>query len=136
MRDNLWLGQRLNKIWKSHFSDVARTNPIIVKFGRNARYRFGSIRLNFKNKTSYVTINGKFANPSFPMQVIDHTLAHELVHYAQGFSSENPRLHRYPHRGGVIDKELKSRGLSHLVDFYKSWVQKYRESIENDRLSY
>lgn len=130
MRGNLWLEKRLNKIWEKYFADVKKTNPIIVRFGREAVFRFGSIRLDLRNKVSYVTINGRFRNPKYPAKVIDHTLAHELVHYAQGFSSENPRLHRYPHRGGVIDKELRARGLDHLVDFYKSWVPKYRKSIE------
>ncbi|MEX0617048.1 MAG: hypothetical protein WD231_04555 [Candidatus Woykebacteria bacterium] len=121
----------MNKIWRNYFSDVKRTNPIVIRFGREAIYRFGSIRLDLKKKISYITINGRFSNSKFPAEVIDHTLAHELVHYTQGFSSENPRMHRYPHRGGVIDKELRSRGLDHLVDFYKSWVPKYKRSIKD-----
>ena len=130
MREDSWLEKRLNKIWDKYFSDVERTNPVVVRFGREARYRFGSIRLNLKDKVSYITINGQFRHPKFPTQVIDHTLAHELVHYTQGFSSDNPRLHRYPHRGGVIDKELRGRGLNHLVLFYKNWVSQYRKSLE------
>src|SRR3990170_4088575 len=130
MRDNLWLEKRLNTIWKKYFSDVKRTNPIVVRFGRAAIYRFGSIRLSFRDKISYIYINGNFRKLKFPSQVVDHTLARELVHYAQGFSSVNPRLHQFPHRGGVIDKELKSRGLDHLVKFYKSWVPKYKKSLE------
>lgn len=131
MRNSIWLEKRLNKIWEKYFPDVKRTNLIVVKFGRSATYRFGSIRLSLRDKISYITINGRFRNSKFPAKIIDHTLAHELVHYAQGFSSENPRLHQYPHRGGMIDQELKVRGLRHLVDFYKSWVPKYRESIKD-----
>lgn len=130
MRDNSWLEIRLKKIWQRHFADIKRTNPIIVRFGRNALYRFGSIRLDRRSKTSYIIINGNFRSPKLPVQVIDHTLAHELVHYAQGFSSKNPRLHRYPHRGGIIDKELKERGLNHLVLYYKNWLTTYRKSLE------
>ena len=130
MRDNSWLEIRLKKIWQSYFADVKGSNLIKVRFGRNALYRFGSIRLDLRSKTSYITINGNFRSPKLPVQVIDHTLAHELVHYAQGFSSKNPRLHRYPHRGGVIDKELKERGLNHLVLYYKNWLNTYRKSLD------
>lgn len=131
MRDNIWLENRLNKIWKKYFADIKRKNPIVVRFGRSALYRFGSIRLDLRSKTSYVIINGDFQKRALPVQVIDHTLAHELVHYAQGFSSENPRLHRYPHRGGVIDKELRERGLNHLVLFYKNWISEYKKTLES-----
>lgn len=130
MRDNAWLENRLNKIWSKYFADVKRKNPIVVRFGRNALYRFGSIRLDLRTKSSYITINGNFQKETLPVQVIDHTLAHELVHYAQGFSSENLRLHQYPHRGGVIDKELRERGLNHLVLFYRNWVSKYKKTFE------
>ena len=131
MRDNYWLEKRLNRIWKKYFADVKETNPIEVRFGRASRYRFGSIRLDRRTKTSYVTVNGNFRSPKTPVQVIDHTLAHELVHYTQGFSSKNPRLHRYPHRGGLIDRELRERGLNHLVLFYKNWVKEYKKYLES-----
>ena len=131
MRDNTWLENRLNNIWKKYFADVKRKNPINIRFGRNALYRFGSIRLDRRTKSSFITINGNFQSNNLPVQVIDHTLAHELVHYAQGFSSKNPRLHRYPHRGGVIDKELRERGLNHLVLFYKNWLSEYKKTLEN-----
>ena len=130
MRDNSWLEARLYKIWQSYFADVKGTNPLIVRFGRNALYRFGSIKLDLRSKISYITINGNFRSSKIPVQVIDHTLAHELVHFTQGFSSKNPRLHRYPHRGGIIDKELKERGLNHLVLYYKNWLNTYRKSLE------
>jgi hypothetical protein len=129
MRDNQWLLYRLDHIWRTHFPDVVQTNPVTISFGRTATYRFGSIRLNFSTGKSQILINGQFRVESFPQEVVDHTIAHELVHYAQGFSSPNPRLHRYPHRGGVIDKELNGRGLDHLVQFYKKWVKDYVKNL-------
>jgi hypothetical protein len=129
MRDNHWLLFRLDEIWRNHFKDIPQVNPVSITFGRNALYRFGSIRLNFSTGKTQILINGRFRDEQFPQEVVDHTIAHELVHYAQGFSSPNPRLHRYPHRGGVIDKELKDRGLDHLVDFYKHWVKEYIKSL-------
>ncbi len=129
MRDNQWLLFRLEEIWRNHFSEVKQVNPVSISFGREATYRFGSIRLNFSTGKSQILINGRFRDTKYPQEVIDHTIAHELVHYAQGFSSPNPRLHRYPHRGGVIDKELADRGLDHLVVFYKKWVKDYVKSL-------
>ena len=129
MRDNKWLLYRLDEIWRGHFSDVSQVNPVTITFGRSARYRFGSIRLNFTTGMSQIIVNGRFRDRKYPQEVIDHTIVHELVHYAQGFSSPNPRLHRYPHRGGVIDRELKGRGLHHLVAFYNRWVKTYIKSL-------
>jgi hypothetical protein len=129
MRDNQWLLFRLDEIWRTHFQDVSQVNPVTITFGRTALYRFGSIRLNFTTGVSQIIINGRFRDPKYPQEVIDHTIAHELVHYAQGFSSPNPRLHRYPHRGGVIDKELRERGLDRLVVFYNKWVKSYIKTL-------
>lgn len=129
MRDNQWLLFRLEEIWRNHFAEVKQINPVTITFGRSASYRFGSIRLNLALGKSQILINGRFRDPKYPQEVIDHTIAHELVHYAQGFSSPNPRLHKYPHRGGVIDKELQERGLNHLVVFYKKWVKDYVKSL-------
>ena len=129
MRDNKWLLYRMDDIWGKHFADVSQVNPVTISFGRSANYRFGSIRLNYPTGISQIIINGRFREISYPQEVIDHTIAHELVHYAQGFSSPNPRMHRYPHRGGVIDRELKDRGLHHLVAFYKTWVKTYIKTL-------
>lgn len=129
MRDNQWLLFRLEEIWRNHFPEVKQVNPVSISFGREATYRFGSIRLNFETGKSQILINGRFRDTQYPQEVIDHTIAHELVHYAQGFSSPNPRLHRYPHRGGVIDRELGDRGLHHLVVFYKKWVKDYVKAL-------
>jgi hypothetical protein len=76
-----------------------------------------------------ITINGRFRDEKYPTEMIDHTIAHELVHYAHGFPSPGPRLHRYPHRGGVIDKELEDRNLHHLVMFYNMWVKEYIKTL-------
>ncbi len=129
VRDNNWLISRLDHLWSTYFSDVPQTNKVFIKFGRSAKYRFGSIRMSGKDNNSHILINGMFKNQSFPQEVVDHTIAHELVHYAQGFSSPNPRMHAYPHRGGVIDKELNDRGLKHLVFIYNVWVVQYKKTL-------
>lgn len=130
MRDNNWLRDRLESIWDQYFSDTPQKNEVYIGFGRKSKYRFGSIRLRLSDNSTHIKINGLFRDEKIPQQIVDHTIAHELVHYNHGFSSLQPRLHRYPHRGGVIDKELNTRGLNHLVVFYHSWVKQYVKNLE------
>ncbi len=130
MRGNTWLLDRLEAIWEQYFSDTPQKNEVFIGFGRQAKYRFGSIRLRLSDNSTHIKINGLFRQERIPQEIVDHTIAHELVHYAHGFSSLEPRLHRYPHRGGVIDQELNDRGLNHLVTFYHSWVKQYVKELE------
>ena len=70
-----------------------------------------------------------FKDQKIPVRVIDHTLAHELVHYIHGFSSKRVRLHKYPHVGGVVQKEMKKRGMGYLIDSYKQWIKYYKTTL-------
>lgn len=128
-RDDRWLLSRLDYIWDKYFSDIPQTNKVFISFGRFAKYRLGSIRLNKKSKASIIVITSMFRDLSIPQAVVDHTIGHELVHYAHGFSSTNPRLHKYPHAGGVVKKEMGERGMGHLYDAYKSWIKDYRLAL-------
>ncbi len=128
-RDNIWLLSRLDFIWSKYFSDVDQTNPLQIKFGRYSKYRLGSIKLDRKTNRSHITITSMFKNQSIPTEVVDHTLAHELVHFAHGFSSKRARLHKYPHAGGVVQREMEQRGVGHLNKAYKSWIKQYRKQL-------
>lgn len=128
-RDNIWLLSRLDHVWSNYFSSITQDNPIFIKFGRYSKYRLGSIRFNPKSKHSLITITLMFKDQNIPVEVVDHTIAHELCHYTHGFSSPKKKLHRYPHHGGVINQELKSRGLGNLVSAYKEWIKQYRKSL-------
>ena len=130
IRDDMWLLSRLDYIWGKYFSDVVQTNKVFIKFGRFARFRLGSIKLDRKTKASYITITSMFKNQSIPGEVIDHTIGHELVHYTHGFSSNSPKLHRYPHAGGVVKKEMSQRGMDYLHQAYKDWIKHYRDSLK------
>ena len=131
-RDDKWLLSRLDHIWEKYFSDIPQTNKVFIKFGRFAKFRLGSIKLNKKTNASFITITAMFKNFSVPKEVIDHTIGHELVHYAHGFSSIHPKLHRYPHAGGVVKKEMAERGMSYLYESYKSWIKEYRQSLRKN----
>lgn len=128
-RDDAWLLSRLDYLWQSYFPDVDQINPVFIKFGRYSRFRLGSIRLDYTSKKSFITITGMFKDPTIPVEVVDHTIAHEMCHYAHGFSSPRPRLHKYPHHGGVIKKELESRNLHKLVKAYAKWLREYRKTL-------
>lgn len=132
-RDNNWLLSRLDFIWGKYFSDTTQTNKVFIKFGRYAKYRLGSIRLNRKTKASFIVITSMFKDPKIPAEVVDHTIGHELTHYAHGFSSIQPRLHRYPHAGGVVKKEMMERGMGYLHKAYKEWVKGYRKELLHGR---
>lgn len=128
-RDDIWLLSRLDYIWTKYFPDVKQTNKVFIRFGRHSKFRLGSIRMDKASKNSYITITAMFRYPNIPIEVVDHTIAHELCHYAHGFSSPNPRLHRYPHHGGIIKKELQGRGLDFLVKSYAKWMREYKYSL-------
>ena len=132
-RDNNWLLSRLDSIWSKYFPEIEQSNPIHIKFGRDSKYRLGSIKLNRRTNHSYITITSMFKKMSIPVLVVDHTIAHELVHYAHGFSSKRARLHKYPHAGGVVKNEMEERGLGYLNKAYKAWVKSYREQLTHGR---
>ncbi len=132
-RDNNWLLSRLDELWSNYFPDISQDNPIVIKFGRFSKYRLGSIKLNRKTGFSQITITGMFKDLSIPQEVIDHTIAHEMVHYAHGFSSTKRKLHRYPHEGGVVSREMKQRSLEGLIISYKKWIKSYRKKLMAER---
>lgn len=144
MRDNNWLLSRLDYLWSTYFADISQINPVFIQFGRFARLRFGSIRLESSSLglrwinplkdpspvKTIITITAMFKDEKIPQVVVDHTIAHELCHYVHGFSSPHKRMHRFPHEGGVIKHELESRGLIHLFDGYKKWMKDYKKELK------
>ncbi|HKZ34445.1 MAG TPA: hypothetical protein VJ179_01070 [Patescibacteria group bacterium] len=123
LRSQSWLSFQLSRLWQAYFSDVPIVNPITVRFGRFAKTRLGSIkREKMKGSASTITLTGFFRYPDVPEQVVKATLAHEITHYLHGFHSDLPQLQKYPHEGNIVDKELKKRGLYHLVQFQKKWL--------------
>lgn len=128
-RDDVWLLSRLDYLWSNYFTDVEQVNKVFIRFGRYSKLRLGSIRMDRVSRSSYITITGMFKDERVPVEVIDHTIAHELCHYTHGFSSPKTRLHKYPHSGGVIRKELDYRGLHNLVKAYTVWMIKYKKQL-------
>jgi len=121
MRTDTWLRQQLLLIWENFFPEVKQKNSVEIKFGRRCRTRLGSIKLD--SKKTVVTINGLFRNEAIPDYVITGTIAHELAHYAHGFSSPHPQSQKYPHQGGTVNKDLKKRGLENILKKQKKWLK-------------
>lgn len=129
MRDNMWLKNKLVAIWQRCFPEVQIKNEVIVRFGRPARTRLGSIKFDQRKNPpaggprTYITLTGFFRDPAIPEFVLEAVLAHELAHYAHGFYSPHEQLHKYPHQHGIVDKELTTRGLHDTLKLQKRWLK-------------
>lgn len=138
MRDNYWLKERLEYIWRTYFGDVSLTNTVYVRFGRNAKTRLGSIKHGRKlmangQKNTYITITGFFRSEQVPSYAVDAVLAHELSHYAHGFFSPHERLYSNPHKHKIVDNELTKRGLEDILKSQKTWLkQNWKDIIINN----
>lgn len=152
MRDHEWLEKQLDYLLKNYFANVDLTNPVEIRFGREAKFRFGSIRLvkprrlkslkflkvlkSLKEpQKSIITVTSMFAKENVPAKVVQYTIAHELCHFAHGFSSANKRLFKFPHHGGVVNRELTERGAHELIVAFKKWLKDYRRKILAHRVA-
>jgi len=129
LRDNKWLAQKMQSIHTTYFSDVPIKNRVLVKFGKKARGRLGSISLRpkkgFDQPVSVININRVLQSEDVPEYVITAVLAHEFVHYTHGFNSPLPRLYKYPHQAGIVDKEMIKRGLKKELEQEKEWTKAF-----------
>lgn len=127
MRDNRWLAERLTVLHRTYFADVPVGNMLFVRFGRKSRTRFGSIIARPKRghgqPVTYITVNALFREEEVPEYVIDATLAHEFSHYAHGFHSPLPRKYAHPHRGDVVNKEIRARGMEATLRSQEAWTK-------------
>jgi hypothetical protein len=141
MRDDNWLSDRLMTIWQNHFTDITDGNEIEVRFGRASKTRLGSITIREKNSrnrrmeirrlrtlsadevVSIITINSHLQSPDIPEEIVDGVLAHEFCHFVHGFNSMREKRYHLPHYGGIINNELKERGLDDILKFQKKWLK-------------
>jgi hypothetical protein len=132
MRDDKWLFAKLDEVWDTYFPDVPQDNDVKIVWGRRARNRLGSIKNGDCRQRTHpetiITINSLFKDPKIPEDVVVGTIAHELAHYAHGFNSPLERKYQTPHAGGIVTRELKSRGLEKVFKHQKKWL---KENWEN-----
>jgi len=151
-RTDSWLEERMYNIWENHFADIPRKNHVIIKYGRSSIRQLGSIKWAQNNtriksliqkkdvrelvetqddrRITVITITRKFQDLSVPQYVIESTIAHELVHYAHGFSSPLARQHKHPHKGGLIRKELEKRGMGTIHRNARKWIREHWQTYQ------
>lgn len=123
-RDQEWLENMLADVWAKYFSDVDQANDVVIRYGRAAKQRLGSISLDRNDPTiTIITINPLYKDLDVPEYVIVATIVHEMSHYAHGFNSPHSQKHRYPHSGGVIRQEFAERGLEDMYLQQKKWLK-------------
>jgi hypothetical protein len=124
-RDERWLREEVDDVWARYFPDTPRVNSVDVAWQRPWKRRLGVISLSHDERTTRIGLNCLLARPEVPYCVALITIAHELVHYAHGFGSPLPRKYPHPHRGNVVVRELKARGLAHVHDEYLEWIDQH-----------
>ena len=129
MRDEEWLATLFHEMWEKRFPDVKKRNNVVVRWKGRWKNKFGHIR-RLKNKDTEIAVNALLSDEKIPEYVIELTLAHELVHYMHGFHSPHPKLFKHPHKGGIVNNELKLRGYGNelkkeRVWFKEEWSRKF-----------
>jgi len=120
--DRHQLAHTLENIWSACFPDIPRANTVEIAYGQPWKRRLGLIRLSLDNTRSFIGVNALLQQPEAPEYVLLITIAHELVHYAHGFGSPLPRLFEHPHANGVVQHELKQRGLAEMAQKCDEWI--------------
>ncbi len=130
IRDEAWLQELLDRTWDTYFADVQQENSVRIVFGRKAKWRLGSIKLDARDKRiTVITMNGYFRDEKIPEEVVQATLVHELTHYAHGFNSPHPQKMQHPHAGGVMKREFQERGLLWLYVKQRQWLRQHWLSV-------
>jgi len=144
LRDNNYLQNLMYELWEEYFNDVPRKNFVATKFGKYAKRQLGCIKYATKNSkiksllekyseeidsqdvdsVSIILLTKYFTNEEIPQYVLVATLVHELCHYTHGFHSPLVKKYRYPHKGGVVKKELIRRGLDGVTEESELWLKK------------
>ena len=143
MRNREFLENLMYELWENHFCDIPRKNLVVIKFGKYSKRQLGSIKLAngrtkikglIKNRKddfltqdeksiTVITVTRYFQNEIVPEDIVRATIAHEMCHYAHGFSSPLEKQFNNPHQGRIIDKELKKRGLEQLQKDTDKWLK-------------
>jgi hypothetical protein len=114
----------LDDLWRTHFADIPRPNEVVVGFGFPWKWRLGRIRMSLDGRTSEITLNGLLDRPEVPRGIYVAIMAHEIVHYAQGFASPLPRAQRHAHAHGAVSHELAHRGLGATEHLLMEWGER------------
>ncbi len=115
----------LDWLWQHYFTDIVRVNEVLISYCYPWKTRLGLIRLSLDKTHSFIGINSLLQSSQVPECVLITTIAHEMTHYAHGFGSPLPRLCKYPHANGVVERELERRELGECLRCSNEWIDKY-----------
>lgn len=119
------LNSYLDRIWHDFFPDTPRINEVRIAYCYPWKTRLGLIRLSLDKMVSFIGINTLLQLQQVPECVLVTTIAHEMVHYAQGFGSPLPRTCDHPHANKVVERELERRALGEALCGCNEWIDKY-----------
>ena len=139
-------------VWEEYFNDVPRKNFVITKFGKHAKRQLGCIKYSTQrtkiktllkkyeedigvqdiDSVTVILLTRYFIDEDIPEFILVSTLAHEITHYAHGFHSPLPKMFEYPHKGGVVRKEMEIRGLGQICKDSELWLKEnWLKTIRN-----
>lgn len=125
-----YLTRKAAELVRENFAERGITNLFLVKWGGKWKRTLGKIK-PVKNEEygSVMEINSRFKSVEIPEYVLDYVLMHELVHYFQGFGSNHARKSKYPHKGKVVEKELKRLGWGEVTARAEKWIKENWQSV-------
>lgn len=115
------LARLVDDLWEGYFADVPRPNELVVGYAFPWKWRLARIRMALGGEWSEIGVNPLLRHPGVPHDIYIAVLAHEIVHYAQGFGSPLPQQQRHAHAHGAVGHELAQRGLGHTEDVLEAW---------------
>jgi hypothetical protein len=115
------LARLVDDLWEGYFADVPRPNDLVVGYAFPWKWRLARIRMVLDGRWSEIGVNPLLRHPAVPHDIYIAVLAHEIVHYAQGFGSPLPRQQRHAHAHGAVGHELAWRGLGHTEQVLADW---------------
>ncbi|HPM85497.1 MAG: hypothetical protein WC290_02965 [archaeon] len=120
-----YLASKTAELIRENFPEKGITNILIVKWSTKKSKRILGHIKSFKdiNFGSIIEINPLLKDLSVPQYVLDYVLMHELTHYFQGFGSNHERKHKYPHKGGIVEKELARHGWEEITQKSEKWIK-------------
>jgi hypothetical protein len=115
------LARLVDDLWAGYFADVPRPNDLLVGYAFPWKWRLARIRMSLDGEWSEIGVNPLLRHPGVPHDIYIAVLAHEVVHYAQGFGSPLPRQQRHAHAHGAVGHELAQRGLGYTEHVLETW---------------
>lgn len=113
----------IKQIRPCHSEFISESHHNSIDRSRNHSTSLMAGKFGMTNSPSVITITGYFKDERVPEFMIDAVIAHELCHYAHGFSSPHPQLLRHPHQGGAVDREMIKRGMGDMLLAQQKWLK-------------